>query len=123
MSLLEVNKCFLHLVPSNMTQWFHQPLDVSVNKPSKSFMSRKFNDWLASEISAELLKGVDPAYIKVSTTLIRLKSLHAKWIEQLYVYLKSQSDIIINGFQHTGIMEAIENAEKFASNEENPFRE
>ena len=76
-----------------------------------------------SEISSELLKGVEPVYIKVSTTLIRQKSLHAKWIEQLYVYLKSQSDIIINGFQHTGIMEAIENAEKFASNEENPFRE
>ena len=121
-NLLQVNKCLSRVVPHNMTSWF-QPLDVSVNKPSKSFMSRKFNDWLASEISAELLKGVDPAYIKVSTTLIRLKSLHAKWIEQLYVYLKSQSDIIINGFQHTGIMEAIENAEKFASNEENPFRE
>ena len=85
-------------------------------------MSGKFNSWFADEISSQLSQGVDPAYIKVSTTLTRLKSLHAKWIEELYIHLKGQVEIILNGFEHTGIMEAIDNAENFVSDVENPFR-
>ena len=119
--LLQEKECLFRVVPHNMTPWF-QPLDVSVNKPSKAFMSGKFNGWFADEISLQLSRGVDPAYIKVSTTLTRLKSLHAKWIEDLYIHLKGQPEIILHGFVHTGIMEAIDNAEKFVSDVENPFK-
>ena len=119
--LLAENGCLSRVVPHNMTAWF-QPLDVSVNKPSKAFMSGKFNSWFADEIALQLSKGVDPAYIKVSTTLTRMKSLHARWIEDLYVYLKNQREIILNGFKSTGVMEAVEQAEKFVTDVENPFK-
>ena len=31
-----------------------QPLDVSINKPAKSFLKRKFEEWYAEEIFKQL---------------------------------------------------------------------
>ena len=40
-------------VPPNTTDLL-QPLDISVNKPAKSFLRQKFDEWYASEVFKEL---------------------------------------------------------------------
>ena len=37
--------------------------------------------------------------------------MHAKWIVDLYHHLKTDKEIIVNGFKGVGISEAIENAQ------------
>ena len=47
--VLEDNDIFYVLVPANCTDRL-QPLDLSVNKPAKDFMKRKFQEWYANII-------------------------------------------------------------------------
>ena len=51
--ILEENNVHIAFVPPNTTDLL-QPLDVSVNKPAKSFIRQKFDDWYASEIFKQL---------------------------------------------------------------------
>ena len=62
-----------------MTDIF-QPLDLTVNRSSKSFFKRKFTQWYSSQIqrSMESGKGIDE--IEVKLNLKTLKHLHAAWI-------------------------------------------
>ena len=49
---------------------------ITVNKPAKSFISNKYNEWLCK-------KGIQPVDVKVSLVLTELKVMHAKWILEL----------------------------------------
>ena len=118
---LNDNGCVTKIVPHNMTNWF-QPLDLSVNKPAKSFISNKYNEWFSNEVTAQIVNGVDPPNIKVSMKLSDLKPLHARWIIELYDHLRSHKDIALHGFEQAGIMEAIENANDMIISVENPYR-
>ena len=44
------NHCVVVLVPNNLTNKF-QPLDLTVNKPAKGFLSEKYNHWYSDEVS------------------------------------------------------------------------
>ena len=92
--LLDENQCVSRIVPHNLTNWF-QPLDISVNKPSKSFVTNKYNTWFSDEVAAQLRNGTDPADVNVSTKLSDMKPLHARWISDLYQHLRGQKDIIM----------------------------
>ena len=46
LSLLRQNHIKYILVPPNCTDCL-QPLDVSINKPVKDFLRKKFTDWYA----------------------------------------------------------------------------
>ena len=50
--LLEDNHFLLQNVPNNYTNLF-QLLDISVNKGTKSFLSNKYQDWCASQVSKQ----------------------------------------------------------------------
>ena len=52
-ALLEENNLHISFVPPNTTDLL-QPLDISVNKPAKSFLRQKFDEWYASEVFKEL---------------------------------------------------------------------
>ena len=43
-------------VPANMMKYF-QPLDLTVNGVSKTFLKQKFGDWYASEVTKKLNSG------------------------------------------------------------------
>ena len=43
-----------------------QPLDISVNKTVKFFISDKYNSWLTNEVSKQLKDGKAAADVKVS---------------------------------------------------------
>ena len=115
------NQCIIVLVPNNLTNKF-QPLDLTVNKPAKGFISRRYNTWYATEVEKQLRDGVSPADVKISLRLTRIKELHAKWIYELYEHMKERPEIITNGFEAAGINEAFVNARAYVTRVDNPFR-
>ena len=50
-----------------------------MNKGAKSFLSDKYQDWYANQVSKQLERGVEPFNLKVDVTLTNLKPLHAEW--------------------------------------------
>lgn len=112
--------CQVAIVPHNLTNKF-QPLDITVNKPAKSFISNKYNEWFSEQVSQQLQKGIPAPDVQVSLGLVELKVKHARWISELYYYLCSQKEIILNGFRAAGITEAVESASSVLERIENPF--
>ena len=95
--------CQVVIVPHNLRNKFQQ-LDITVNKPTKSFISNKYNEWLSKQVSQQLEKGI-----------------HAKWILELYNDLCHQNEIILNDFKAASITEAVESANAALERIENPF--
>ena len=99
--LLEENHVNIALVPANCTDRL-QPLDVSVNKPVKSFLRKQFQEWYAQKICEQLREPptqVDPVDLWLSI----VKPLGARWMLKVYDYMKSNPEIIRNGFKGAGI--------------------
>ena len=84
-------------------------------------MSRKLNTWDADRISKQLRRGVALCDVKVSMKLSDLKPLDARWIVEMFDYLKQQNESIVNGFDKAGITEAVKSANEVFSRIENPF--
>ena len=77
------------LVPANCTDRL-QPLDLSVNKPAKEFLRRRFQEWFASQIAAQLEGSDDTQQVnsqQVDMRLSIIKPLGAHWLVELYDYL------------------------------------
>ena len=53
------NNCEVVIVPHNLTNK-SQPLDLSVNKAAKAFISEKYNTWMTNEISKQIKRGIAP---------------------------------------------------------------
>ena len=67
-SILEDNNVYTVRVPANCTDRL-QPMDLSVNKPAKEFMRRKFQEWYAIEVQKQLDQGatdVTPVDLRMS---------------------------------------------------------
>ena len=105
---LRENYIFLVRVPPNMANLF-QPLDLTVNGAAKAFMKRRFTEWYSQEIWKELESGKELNDVDIKLTLPLLRPLHTSWLTNIYDYLTSQkvAEIIFNGWQSSGIPEAI----------------
>ena len=57
------NNCALIIVPHNLTNKF-QPLDITVNKPAKSFIKDKYM-WYNELVAKQLNEGKAPADVEV----------------------------------------------------------
>ena len=110
-SLCNKNNCELVIVPHNLTNKF-QPLDLTINQKEKKYVSSKFNEWYAERVSKQLMNGKAPGDVKVSLKLSDLKPLHAKWIVEMYGYLKQQKESVVKGFEKAGILEAVKMAQE-----------
>ena len=104
----------------NLTNKF-QPLYISINQKAKNFVSHKFNTWYADRVSEQLRRSVAPGDVKLSMKLSDLTPLHARWIIEMFHYLKQQNESIVNGFDKAGITEAVKSANEVFSRIENPF--
>ena len=104
--LLEENHVNLVIVPANCTDRL-QPLDVSVNKPVKAFLRKQFQEWYAQKISEQLDASTE--VVPVDLRLSVVKPLGASWMIKLYDYMKSNPDIIQNGFVGAGITDFLKN--------------
>ena len=122
--LLKENHCLSVKVPANYTDLF-QPLDLTVNKPTKAFVSNKYQQWYADKVSKQLSRGVAPHDVKVDVKLSIVKPLHAEWVVEYYqrMQLASSKAIITNGFKKAKIREAFDQAESLATYADNPFLE
>lgn len=121
LDLCKKHFCQVVIVPHNLTNKF-QPLDITVNKPAKSFISNLYNEWFAEQVTKQIRNGIPPADIQVSLNLGELKVMHARWISSLYHYLCDRKEIILNGYEAAGITEAVESATAILQRVENPFR-
>ena len=104
--------CQAAIVPCNLLNKF-QPLAITaklIEKRAKSFISNKYNAWFSEHISQQLEKGIQPADVKESLEITELKTMHDKWIVDLYQYFFRQKEIVLNGFKAAGIREAVESA-------------
>ena len=73
-------------------------MDVSVNKPAKEFLRRKFQDWYADQVYQQIqrrqgedVKLIEPIDLRMSI----VKPLGARWMIE---YFKTKPEIIQNGF-------------------------
>ena len=92
-----------------------------LNKPAKSFIKEKYNMWHTVQVAKQLNEGKAPADVEVSLNLSEIKPLHAKWIYEMYEYLRGRSDLVLNGFESAGITEAVEKSNEVFERIENPF--
>ena len=102
LKLLDENNVSVVFIPPNCTDRL-QPLDVSVNKSAKEFLRRKFHVWYAENVCAQL-EGKLPKQ-QVDLRLNVVKPLGAKWMVELFDYIKSKPDVISNGFKKSGIFD------------------
>ena len=98
-TLLEENNILVAYFLPNSTDLL-QPLDVSVNKPAKSFLNRKFQEWYAEEIFKQLegLTATSRELEPVDLTMPVVKELCSKWIVEMFDYISSNPHMIVNGF-------------------------
>ena len=61
--------------------------------------------------------------MKLAMKKCDLKPLHARWVVDMYTYLKQQKESILNGFDKTGITKAVKLANEVFPRIENPFAE
>ena len=106
-TLLESNKILQVLVPNNCTDLL-QPLDLSVNKPFKDTLRSKFSEWYAHEVSKQLEAGKQVEEVQVEMRMSVMKELSSRWFISAYDHIRSNPDIVKNGFKKAGITEALE---------------
>ena len=75
-------------------------------------MSHCFNTCYADRVNKQLTNGKAAADVKVSLKLSDLKLLHAKWIVEMYYYLKQQKESILKGFEKAGVLDAVKMAQE-----------
>ena len=105
-NVITENDCVYVFVPNNHTNEF-QPLDLTVNGPAKVFLSGKFQEWYAKEITKQIEGGTCVYSVKVNINLSIMKPLHAQWVIGLYDFLRNKPDVVRKGFELTGITDAI----------------
>ena len=80
-------------VPANSTDQL-QPLDLSVNKPVKSYMRKCFVQWYSKRVSEQLNSGIDIDSIKIGLQMSVVKPLSANWFIDTFDSIRSQPDIV-----------------------------
>ena len=100
LGLLKSNKVETVFVPPNTTDQL-QPLDLSVNKPAKDFLRKKFEEWYALQVYNQ------GTTVPIKFPLSTMKPLGAQWIKDLYLYMLEHPDIARNGFKAAGIADIV----------------
>ena len=80
--MLADNNIFYVLVRANCTDRL-QPLDLSINKPAKDFMKKKFQEWYANIILQQLESGITETVVM---NLSVMKPLVTKWAIEMHAH-------------------------------------
>jgi len=82
----------------------HRP-DLSINKPAKDFLHKQFEGWYAKQVCSQLDEGKQSE--GVDLRLSTIKPLGTDWMVALYSHIKSNPDIVKDGFKEAGIFDCI----------------
>ena len=95
-NLLEAENIHICLLSPNTTKDL-QPMDLSVNKPRKDFLKRRFEEWYAREVMTQ--RNRNESELKpINFGLPILKELGAKWLVEITECFADNPQIIVNGF-------------------------
>lgn len=100
LTLLDNHNINVVLIPANCTDRL-QPLDLSINKVAKEFLRTQFKEWYAQKLCLQLNEGKVTETIDLKLSVI--KPLGAKWMVALHDHVKSNPDLVKNGFKEAGI--------------------
>jgi hypothetical protein len=117
--LLLENDIHYCLLPPNTTDKL-QPLDISVNKPAKQFLRKKFDEWYAHQIVQQVQENTEMNDVELSPICLSLpilKELGAKWLVEMAEYISDNPQFITNGFRKAGIPQAIDGDDEDQSDE------
>ena len=89
--LLDRNMINAVLIPPNCTGRL-QPVDLSVNKAAKKFLRKCFQKWYTLQVCSQLegKTSKEPIDLRLSV----MKPIGAKWLVELYDYMKSKPEIM-----------------------------
>ena len=97
-------------VPANRTGKL-QPLDISINKPVKDELRRRFHSWYAEEVTKQMRTlSIHEVQVDVSAAAIKSKSLG--WFVSTWQSVSTRPALAINGFKRAGIYDAIAEVSK-----------
>ena len=89
-SLLEDHNIHICLLPTNTTDLL-QPMDISVNKPAKDFLKRKFNEWYTEQVMKQLEDtgdDLEDAQLQpIEMEMPVMKEISAKWLVEMDEYI------------------------------------
>ena len=110
-SVLEENNILVTLLPPNTTDLL-QPMDISVNKPTKEYLQREFEKWYSEEVMKQLegedLENLEEAELDpINLGMPILKEIGAKWLVGMAEYLSDNPQFIVNGLLRSSIAAAI----------------
>ena len=123
--ILEKYNIHVCLLPPNTTDRL-QPMDLSVNKPAKDFLKRKFEDWYSTQIQKQLQGHVDIEALQiqpVDMSMPVMKELGARWLVEMYEYIVENPLMIVNGFIKSGILAALDRVDDLNSSEFDEFED
>ena len=86
LSLLESNDIHVCMLPPNTTDRL-QPMDISINRPAKSFLKAKFEEWYALKLAEQLQGSSIEELEPIDLGLPILKELGAKWLVEMATYI------------------------------------
>ena len=88
-------------------------MDLSVNKPAKSFIKNHFAKWY-SELLLQQLQAQDDVPLQevilkpIDLCLPVLKNVSASWFVQMAEYISNNSQFVVKGFAKAGISGALD---------------
>ena len=104
LTLLDQSYINVTLVPANCTDRL-QSLSLGVNRSVKSFLQNQFQTCYSKEVYSQLQGSTESEHVDIKLSAV--KPLVAKWMKSCYNYIKSNPDIIDNGFREAGILKSL----------------
>ena len=110
--LLEENHLNVCLLPPNTTDLL-QLMDISINKPVKSFLRDKFAHWYAEQVLRQCEEQSDVPLQDIilepiDLSMAVIKNVSAKWFVEMAEYIGDHPQFIVNGFAKAGICCALD---------------
>ena len=116
LSLFESNDIHVCMLPPNTTDRL-QPMDISINKPAKSFLKAKFEEWYALKLAEQLQESSIEELEPIDLGLPILKELGAKWLVEMATYISQNPQFVVSGFVKAGISRALDGFEESDASE------
>ena len=65
-------------------------MDITFNKPAKSFIKERYNIWYTEQVNEQLNEDKDQVDVEVLVNFSQVKPIHGNWIFEMYKYLQGQ---------------------------------